>query len=116
MDSRAVRAGGAADSLLLTLRRSGYEGTLALGAPGEARAGVMRSHPTAAGIEQAIDSEGPSPALTRRRATSTRRLPAPASPAPRADSRNAQGRPSPEALAAAPAVPIVARRVACPTH
>jgi hypothetical protein len=107
-DSRAVRAGGTSDSLLLSLRRSGYEGTLALGTPGEARAGVMRSHPTAAGVEQAIDSA----ASAERRVGARRRLPA--SPAPRAENRNAAGPPAADALAAAPAVPIVARRMACP--
>ena len=50
-EARAVfeRRGG--DSLLFTLRRIGYTGTLAVGVPGEVRAGVMRSAPTgAAGV------------------------------------------------------------------
>ena len=41
-----TRAGG--DSLFFRLQRTGYEGTLALGAAGESRAGVMRSRQTTA--------------------------------------------------------------------
>ena len=61
-----IRAGG--DSLLFQLRLARYEGSLALGAAGEARAGVMRSR---------------------------------------------RSGPTPESLAA-PAVPVVARRIVCP--
>lgn len=61
-----IRAGG--DSLLFQLRLARYEGSLALGAAGDARAGVMRSRETS---------------------------------------------PTPESLAA-PAVPVVARRIGCP--
>lgn len=61
-----IRAGG--DSLLFQLRLARYEGSLALGAAGEARAGVMRSRPAG---------------------------------------------PTSESLAA-PAVPVVARRIGCP--
>jgi hypothetical protein len=80
--SRATlgRAGG--DSLLFRLRRAGYHGTLALGAPGEVRAGVMRSAPSAA------------PAA--------------------AAARGAVAAPAPAAISAQPAVPVVARKVACP--
>jgi hypothetical protein len=57
-EARAVfqRRGG--DSLLFTLRRIGYTGTLAVGAPGEVRTGVMRSTP-ATTLEQAASPAVP---------------------------------------------------------
>lgn len=73
----------AEDSLLLRLRHLGYEGTLVLGASGDARAGVMRSRP--------VESRANAPAA--KAAASTTELNA--------------------GLDAAPAVPVVARRVGC---
>lgn len=69
-ETRATWTRAGADSLLLRLRRIGFQGTLALGAPGEVRGGVMRSAPIAA--------------------------------------RSGQS--------ATPAVPIVARRMVCPSR
>jgi hypothetical protein len=97
-DSRAVWIRGAADSLLLTLRHSGFVGSLSLGAPGEVRAGIMRSHPTAAALERRSEA-----------------APQPQSE-PARQPRNAGARRTTDAIEAAPAVPVVARRSACPTR
>ena len=45
---------GAADSVVLQLRRPGLQGTLELGAPGDVRAGVMRSAPLPATAAPAV--------------------------------------------------------------
>jgi hypothetical protein len=104
-----TRAG--ADSLVFQLHRIGYEGTLALGAPGDARAGVMRSRPSelqlGAVVTTATDAASDEPAERRARAQVRKAVPQAAAPsaAARADAQSA--------AAAAPAVPVVARRIGC---
>ena len=109
------------DSLRLSLRRIGYEGTLTLGAAAETRAGVMRSRPTAATLSQVVTSSAaPESAEARRQVTPQRRIPvrrdvardSAAAPPPRAAAADAAAAES--AVRAAPAVPVVARRVPCP--
>jgi anti-sigma factor RsiW len=97
------------DSLLLRLRRIGYEGSLALGAAGDARAGVMRSRPLTVQLESVVTAavEPGAEAPGARRASPQRRLPATAAADARADS-------AVPGLLASPAIPVVARRVACP--
>jgi hypothetical protein len=91
------------DSLLFTLQRIGYSGTLAVGAPGEIRAGVMRSSPAMMALSEVVVTAAP-PASEPRRAL---RKASPAAP-PRADSAPA----APE-RDATPAVPVVVRKVGC---
>jgi hypothetical protein len=100
--SQAVVTRTGADSLLLRLRRIGFEGTLALGAPGDARAGVMRSRPLQTQLEQLVVTGASEANVARRRAA----------PAPAA--KTAPSAAEAEARTAAPAVPVVARRVRCP--
>jgi anti-sigma factor RsiW len=98
-----TRAGD--DSLLLRLRRIGFEGTLALGAPGDERAGVMRSRPLEVQLSEVVTTavpEAKAPAA-RRRVPVAKAVPSAAAPA---EARSA--------VTAAPAVPVVARRVRCP--
>jgi len=100
-EARAVldRRGG--DSLLFTLQRVGYTGTLAVGAAGEVRAGVMRSAPAGPQLE--------SVAANAPRATEQKRALRPSSAAQaKADSALAAS-----ARTAAPAVPVVVRKVGC---
>jgi len=100
-EARAVfeRRGG--DSLLFTLQRVGYTGTLAVGASGEVRAGVMRSAPAGLQLE--------SVATNAPRATEQKRaLRKPSAAQARADSASTAS-----ARAAAPAVPVVVRKVGC---
>ena len=104
----AVATRTADDSLLLRLRHIGYEGTLTLGAAGDARAGVMRSRPTEARLEAMVvtGAAADSPA-ERSRAQRAARANAPAAKAaPSTTELNA-------GLGAAPAVPVVARKSAC---
>lgn len=103
------RRGG--DSVDLRLRRIGYTGTIALGARGDARAGVMRSAPTASALEQmVVTSRDTSTAAGNRAArgeATQRRIPVRSdATAPTAADQNA--------TIAAPAVPVVATRVGCP--
>jgi hypothetical protein len=90
---------GASDSILVQLRRTGLQGTLELGKPGDVRAGVMRSAPLQ---------------LARARARQQPRM--------RSDTAGgvsgtaAPGSHLADALNAAPAVPIVARRATCPSR
>jgi anti-sigma factor RsiW len=100
-EARAVfeRRGG--DSLLFTLRRIGYTGTLAVGAPGEVRAGVMRSTPSATLLESTIVTAAPI-------AGERRALRKPSAAQARADSAAA-----PPERDASPAVPVVVRKVGC---
>ena len=110
--SQALVTRAGEDSLLLRLRRIGYEGTLALGAPGEARAGVMRSRPAQAELSQVVVSAAAAdePAPQRRRA-------APAKAAPRAAATkdvSAAVAEERSAASAAPAIPVVAHRISCP--
>lgn len=90
------------DSLLFTLRRIGYTGTLAVGAPGEVRAGVMRSAPAAMQLEATVVTAAPS-------AGERRALRKPSAAQARADSAPST---APE-RDAAPAVPVVVRKVGC---
>jgi anti-sigma factor RsiW len=90
------------DSLLFTLQRIGYSGTLAIGAPGEIRAGVMRSAPVSMALGEVVVTSEPSAAEQRR----ALRKPS-AAAAARADSAAAPARD------ATPAVPVVLRKVAC---
>jgi hypothetical protein len=97
------RRGG--DSLLFTMRRIGYTGTIAMGEPGEVRAGVMRSAPATVSLEQTVvTATGAIPAPEARRAMRSKA----SAPSAREDSvaASAQRR-------AIPAVPVVARQVAC---
>ena len=90
------------DSLLFTLRRIGYTGTLAVGAPGDVRAGVMRSAPSAMQLEATVVTAAPS-------AGERRALRKPSAAQARADSAPAT---TPE-RDASPAVPVVVRKVGC---
>lgn len=109
---------GATDSLELHLRQIGYTGSLSLGAPGAARAGVMRSAPVASKLE-AVATTGtnppavaPVPEQRARRAVSGRRVARdPESPALQATPQAQDLATSPNSAAA---VPVVARRVSCP--
>lgn len=101
-DVRAVFERRAGDSLLFTMRRLGYTGTLAVGEPGDVRAGVMRSARTALALEQAVVTA--LPAAEPRRAMRAKASAA----APRADSSTTATE-----RTAAPAVPVVVRKVDC---
>lgn len=101
-EAQAVLERRGNDSLFFTLRRIGYTGTLAVGAPGEVRAGVMRSAPTALQLESVVVT-GASPATEQRRA-----LRKPSAAQSRADSAAASANRD-----AAPAVPVVVRKVDC---
>ena len=105
-DASATVSRADGDSLLVRLRRIGYEGTLALGAPGEARAGVMRSRPLQVQLESAVITA--TGGDERRSALRTA-----ASAKTRASVPAAAPAPAPEI--GTPAVPVVARRTACPT-
>jgi hypothetical protein len=103
-----TRAGD--DSLLLRLRRLGFEGSLALGAPGDVRAGVMRSRPAELRLEETVVTAtgAEEPRDQRGRARAAKRVPQAAPPPPPvAEVRSA--------VTAAPAVPVVARRIGCPS-
>ena len=96
------------DSLLLRLRHIGYEGTLTLGASGDARAGVMRSRPTEPRLEGMVVTGAAADSPAERRAEQrAARAKAPAAKAPASTTELNAG------LSAAPAVPVVARKSAC---
>jgi hypothetical protein len=105
--SQATVTRAGEDSLLLRLRRIGYEGTLALGAPGDERAGVMRSRPLQTQLEQRVTAAPSDEPAARPRARAQARKATPqaqaAAPAEVAS-----------AVTAAPAVPVVASRIGCP--
>lgn len=90
------------DSLLFTLRRIGFTGTLAVGAPGDVRAGVMRSAPASMQLESVVVTAAPTPAEQRRALRTPTAARTRADSAPKAPEREA-----------APAVPVVVRRVEC---
>jgi hypothetical protein len=92
------------DSLLFTLQRIGYSGTLTVGAPGEVRAGVMRSAPAMLALSEVVVTA--EPGTQQRRALRKPNAAAPASA--RADSA-----PTAPERDAAPAVPVVVRKVEC---
>ena len=104
-DTRAVFERRTGDSLLFTLRRIGFTGTLAVGAPGDVRAGVMRSAPAAMNLESVVVTAAPTTADERR---ALRKAPSAAKANTRADSA-----PKAPEREAAPAVPVVVRRVEC---
>jgi hypothetical protein len=99
------------DSLVFRLRRIGYQGTLALGAAGETRAGVMRSQPVQGQLESVVTTAVPSSndATSERRSRAAARKDVPAAPEP----ARAEAAPA-SPLTTAPAVPVVVRRVSCP--
>ena len=101
-DVRAVfeRRGG--DSLLFIMRRIGYTGSLAVGEPGDVRAGVMRSAPAALALAQTVVTAAP--AAEPRRAL----RPKAGAAASREDSAAAAAQ-----QRGAPAVPVVVRKVEC---
>jgi len=100
-EARAVFQRRSGDSLLFTLRRIGYTGTLAVGTPGEVRAGVMRSAPSAMLLESTVVTAAPG-------ASERRALRKPSAAQARADSAAA-----PPERDASPAVPVVVRKVGC---
>jgi hypothetical protein len=105
---------GSADSVFLRLRRVGFQGTLALGLPGDVRAGVMRSAPLQLALSEVVTTAAGTaaePARTRART----RAAAPTTNAP-AGTAAAPAAPATDAASAAPAVPIVARRTTCPSR
>jgi hypothetical protein len=110
-NASVTRAG--ADSLLLRLRRMGYEGTLALGAPGDARAGVMRSRQSqlqlGSVVTTGVEPRADAPAARRARPERT-----PVSKSVPVPTDSAMASALETGLSAAPAVPVVARRISCP--
>ena len=102
-DSRAMFERTGDDSLVFTLRRIGYNGTLSLGAPGEVRAGVMRSSQTHSALQAMVVTSAetkPQKSVAKRRVV-----------APEARVTPVERQ---EAASSAPAVPVVARRIVCP--
>ena len=99
-DSRAMFERTGDDSLVFTLQRIGYNGTLSLGAPGEVRAGVMRSSQTHSALQAMVVT---SAETKPQKSVAKRRVVAPEAPVERQ-----------EAASSAPAVPVVARRIVCP--
>lgn len=102
----------AEDSLLLRLRHLGYEGTLVLGASGDARAGVMRSRPIESRLEALVVTGVPSDSPADRKAAqpAERRAARANAPAAKAAASTTELN---AGLDAAPAVPVVARKVGC---
>jgi hypothetical protein len=99
------------DSLTFQLRRIGYTGTLTLGAAGDVRPGVMRSAPATTQLSQSVVTSAPADQDTgggrriRLRGSSS---------APSAVRQSAPAAvPVPPENAGAPAIAVVARRVAC---
>jgi anti-sigma factor RsiW len=103
--TRASWRRGENDSLLFTLRRLGYAGSLALGQPGDVRAGVMRSRQSSAQLSELVTTAAPATAerAAQRRSDSS---------APK--QRALTSAPAHEPATSAPAEPVVARRIACP--
>jgi hypothetical protein len=95
------------DSLTFQLRRTGYIGSLTLGAAGDVRAGVMRSAPAPQLLSESGVAGGATTQDSQRGVTTQRRA-AQKAISPRAHAAVAQ----PE-NGGAPAVAVVARRVAC---
>jgi hypothetical protein len=121
-DANASVTRSGEDSLLFRLRRSGFAGTLALGAAGAARAGVMRSRPLPSTVGPVAPTNAPTNAPTARPTTGrpadarqgrgARAMPMAKRAAQAPDSATASAVES--AISAAPAVPVVARRIGCP--
>jgi hypothetical protein len=95
------------DSLTFQLRRSGYVGSLTLGAAGDVRAGVMRSAPAALPLSESAVAGGATTQDAEKRSAARRR------PAQKAISPAPAAAPVPPENAGAPAIAVVARRVAC---
>jgi anti-sigma factor RsiW len=106
-DARAVVARTGDDSLTFQLRRIGYTGTLTLGT-GDVRPGVMRSAPVTMQLSQTVVTGAPT---VEDAGASTRR--ARARPAPSMVPQSAPAAAVPPENAGAPAIAVVARRVAC---
>jgi hypothetical protein len=110
-ESRAVFRHAGDDSLIFTLQKTGYAGTLALGKPGDVRGGVMRSGPLQIALG-AVAAPG----------KSTEERPVPKQSALRRERRlnDSASRASTETASAqysatqTPAVPVVARKITCP--
>lgn len=100
-EAHAVFEHRGGDSLLFSLRRLGYTGTLAVGVPGEVRAGVMRSAPTSLQLESVVATAAP-------RASEPKRALRAQSAGARSDSASVAAD-----REAAPAVPVVVRKVEC---
>jgi hypothetical protein len=84
-EMRAVRVGGPPDSLVLRLRRIGYNGTLAVAGAGDARSGVMRSSQLNVQLSEVVTTGSSVPLDLRGSARSDSRIPpkpAPAAPPP----------------------------------
>lgn len=107
---------GSADSVLLRLRRIGFQGTLALGAPGEVRAGVMRSAPVQLALSEVVTTAQGATAAEPGRVRARTRAAAPTTNAPAGKAGAPAAAVATDASSAAPAVPIVARRTACPSQ
>lgn len=101
-DARATFEHRGGDSIVFTLRRIGYSGTLAVGAPGEISAGVMRSAPAMSALNEVVVTTAPK-ATEQRRALRKSSATAPV----RDDSVTTADR------EAAPAVPVVVSKVRC---
>ena len=101
-DTRATFEHRGGDSIVFTLRRIGYSGTLAVGGPGEISAGVMRSAPAVSALNEVVVTSAPR-ATEQRRAL---RKPGAAAPVV-ADSATKADR------EAVPAVPVVVKKVEC---
>jgi hypothetical protein len=110
-ESRAVFRHAGDDSLIFTLQKTGYAGTLALGKPGDVRAGVMRSGQ----LQMAL-------AAVAAPSRSTEERPVPNQSAARRERRliDSASRATTETASAqysatqTPAVPVVARKITCP--
>jgi hypothetical protein len=111
-EMRAVRTPGRTDSLVLRLRRIGFEGSLALDAIGDARGGSMRSGPSTLMLESVVTT-----GMAEQRRSDLRgnaRAPQPAA-APPAAAKKAD-EPAREKDASAAAVQITAHVVSCITR
>jgi hypothetical protein len=110
-EARASWARTGPDSLVLRLRRIGYNGSLALSAIGDAKSGVMRSSQLTSQLDQVVVTGVASSDSARRtaRADAPRPLQAPAAPA-------APGREARAVNSAGTAISVTAHVVSCPTR
>jgi hypothetical protein len=106
-----------ADSILVRLRRIGFQGTLALGTPGDVRPGVMRSAPLTPPLSEVVTTaaatESAPPRMSSSRARARTQQQAANAPASKAPGNPAVAA---DAVNAAPAVPIIARKTTCPSR
>jgi hypothetical protein len=112
-DTYATWQRGNSDSLQFALRRLGYTGTLVLGEPGDVRAGVMRSSTAFTRLEEVVTTGVETAERAGLRRSDSARSPVRSAPReqPRVAAPSAQN-----AASSAPAVPVVARRIACPVR